>query len=127
MSFAYWCVLAAAYLPIIWTAIAKSSRRFDNHAPRDYLSQTTGWRKRAHWTQLNGFEAFPPFAAAVIIASVAHAPQPQIDWLAAAFIAFRLIYGLFYLADKAVLRSLAWFAATGCVVALFVAAARAGG
>eukprot|EP01035_Chromulina_nebulosa_P035064 gene35064-47116_t len=40
---------------------------FDNAAPRVMLAKLDGWRQRANWAQLNGFEAFPPFAAAVII------------------------------------------------------------
>lgn len=120
MTLAYGCVLIAAYLPLLWTWIAKWDRRFDNAAPRDYLDRTTGWRRRAHWVQLNGFEAFPPFAAAVIIARQLHAPQARVDLLAAAFIALRVVYGLLYLANWATLRSIAWTAATACVVALFL-------
>lgn len=126
MTIAFWCVLAAAYLPLAWTALAKfggGGRDFDNAKPRDYLDATTGWRRRAHWAQLNGFEAFPPFAAAVLIAHYAQAPQARVDLLAGAFIAARIVYGLMYLADRAALRSLAWFAATACVVGLFVVAA----
>src|SRR3546814_7254438 len=71
MTTALWCVLVAALLPFLFTGLAKASKRFDNAAPRDYFEQSTGWRKRAHWAQLNSFEAFPAFAAAVIIAQIA--------------------------------------------------------
>src|SRR3546814_10004956 len=54
-------------------------KRFDNAAPRDYFEQSTGWRKRAHWAQLNSFEAFPAFAAAVIIAQIAAGPNATAD------------------------------------------------
>ncbi|GAC1624413.1 MAG: MAPEG family protein [Nevskia sp.] len=123
MTLAYWCVLFAAYLPIAWTGLAKfggGGRDFDNAAPREYLDRTGGWRKRAHWVQLNGFEAFPPFAAAVIIAHLVHAPQGRIDLLAVAFIVLRILYGLLYMANLATLRSVAWIAAVACVVALFM-------
>ncbi|HET7798118.1 MAPEG family protein [Nevskia sp.] len=126
MTLAYWCVLVAAYLPIVWTGIAKfgaGGRDFDNAAPRVMLAKLDGWRQRANWAQLNGFEAFPPFAAAVIIAHLTSVPQPRIDALALAFIAARIVYGVFYLMNLATLRSVAWMAATGCVVALFVSAA----
>ncbi len=126
MTSAYWCVLIAAYLPLVWTGIAKFSGgggRFDNSKPREYLENTQGVQKRAHWAQLNGFEAFPPFAAAVIIAHLTHATQARVDLLAGAFIAFRVLYGLLYLADLATLRSFAWFGAVACVVALFVSGA----
>ncbi len=126
MTLAYWCVLVAAYLPIVWTGIAKfgaGGRDFDNAAPRVMLAKLDGWRQRANWAQLDGFEAFPPFAAAVIIAHLTSVPQPRIDALALAFIAARIVYGVFYLMNLATLRSVAWMAATGCVVALFVSAA----
>jgi len=123
MTTAYWCVLIAAYLPIVFTGIAKfghGGRDFDNANPREYLEKAEGFRKRAHWAQLNGFEAFPPFAAGVIIAHLNHVPQGRLDLLALSFIALRVIYGVFYLANLATLRSVAWLGALGCVVALFV-------
>lgn len=126
MTLAFWCVLIAAYLPIVWTAAAKFSGGFgeqDNHHPREFLDRLSGWRKRAHWAQMNAFEAFPPFAAAVIIAQYLQAPQARIDALAIAFVALRVLHGIFYLTDRARLRSTVWFAAVGCVIALFVSAA----
>lgn len=123
MTVAFWCVLIAAYLPIVWTGFAKFSGgdfgNSANRAPRDYLEKLSGWRKRAHWAQLNGFEAFPPFAAAVIIAALRGAPQGSVDMLAVAFIGLRVLHGVFYLADYARLRSTVWFSAVGCVIALF--------
>jgi uncharacterized MAPEG superfamily protein len=130
MTSAYWCVLVAAYLPIVWTAAAKfSGREFagaGNRAPREFLERLSGWRKRAHWAQLNGFESFPPFAAAVIIAQLRHVPQVRIDTLAIAFVVLRVLHGIFYIVDRASLRSLVWFGAVGCVVALFICAGARG-
>jgi uncharacterized MAPEG superfamily protein len=129
MTIAYWCVLAAALLPYVFTGFAKTgraeSRRYDNHAPREWLDRLTGWRRRAHWAQLNAFEAFPPFAAAVIIAHLAGAAQARIDDLAVAFVALRVGHGALYILDHPRLRSLAWAFALGCVIGLFVIAARA--
>ncbi len=124
MTVACWCVLAAAVLPYAFTGLAKfTGGRFNNKRPREFLEQLEGWRKRAHWTQLNGFEAFPPFAAGVIIAQLAQAPQATVDKLALAFIGLRILHGAFYLADWHWQRSLAWFAGFGCVIALFIVAA----
>ena len=123
MTIALWCVLAAAFLPFPFAAAAKWSRRFDNHSPRVYLESTTGWQKRSHWAQLNSFEAFPAFAAAVIVNHILLGPNAMANQLALIFIASRIIYGLFYIADWALLRSIAWFAAALCSVALFVLAA----
>lgn len=124
MTIAYWSVLAAALLPYVFTLLAKAGGpRYNNYSPREFLEKQQGYRKRAHWTQLNGFEAFPPFAAAVIIAHQAGAVQSTIDLLALTFIACRILYGVMYLANKPNLRSLVWIAGIGCVVALFISAA----
>lgn len=123
MTIAYWCVLTAALLPYLGTITAKAGGRMPlpaNRGPREWLEQLGGWPKRAHWYQLNSFEAFPPFAAAVIIASQLQAPQERIDLLALAFVGFRLAHYACYLADWSALRSLAWFGGIGCVIWLFV-------
>ena len=61
----------------------------------------------------------------MLVAQFVHAPQNTVDLLAVLFIVLRLIYGAFYLADKAPLRSLSWLLGLLCVVGLFVAAALA--
>ncbi len=120
MTIGYWSVLIAAFLPLLWTAVAKfSGPGFNNYKPRDFQAGLTGFRQRAHWAHLNSFEAFPPFAAAVIIAQQLQYNQGRIDQLAIGFIAFRLIYGVLYLANRAPLRSLAWALAVACWVAMF--------
>jgi uncharacterized MAPEG superfamily protein len=122
MTIAFWCVLATALLPYLGTVVAKAGGRMPtraNHNPREWLDQLQGWPKRAHWFQQNSFEAFPAFAAAVIIAQFAHGPQGKIDVLAMAFVGFRGLHFLFYLADVSTARSLVWFAGMGCVIWLF--------
>ncbi len=123
MTLAYWCVLAAALMPILWAGLAKSRRDFDNASPRDWLAGLHGWRRRANAAQMNSWEAFAPFAAAVIIAHLAGAAQARIDALAGLFVAARLAHGALYIADRATLRSVAWTVAMGCTVGLFVVAA----
>jgi uncharacterized MAPEG superfamily protein len=123
MTFAYWCVLAAALLPLLTVIPAKAARDFDNNAPRLWEGRCTGWRARGYWAHLNAFEAFPPFAAAVIIAHLAHAPQGAINLLAAVFIVARVAHAACYYADLATLRSLVWFVGLFCVIGLFVIAA----
>ena len=123
MTIAFWCVLAAALLPYVFAMGAKWSRRYDNATPRRSLEQNEGWRLRAHWAHLNSFEAFAPFAAAVIICHLVRGPTATADTLAMAFIALRLVYGAFYIADKPSARSLTWMASIGCVIGLFVVAA----
>lgn len=124
MTIAFWCVLAAGVMPLVYAGIAKAGdRSFDNRRPRDWYETVTGYRRRAWWAQQNSIEAFPLFASAVIIAGLAGAAQPTIDALAIAFIAFRIAYGVCYLADVHLFRSLMWLGGFGCTIALFVIAA----
>lgn len=123
MTTAYWCVLIAGLLPYVATLTAKSGARFDNARPREWLAQQTGYRSRANSAQQNSFEAFPLFAAAVIVAHLTGAPQPRVDLLAVVFVVARLAHLGFYLANLPTLRSLAWFAGIGSAVAIFVAGA----
>lgn len=126
MPIAYWCVLIAGLLPVLTVGGAKAGRRYDNHNPRTWLDKQEGWRKRADAAHRNHFEAFPFFAAGVLIAAQMHVAQATIDNLAMAFIAARVVYTVLYLTNAAMLRSLAWAVGFGCVVALFVRAAQVG-
>lgn len=123
MTIAYWCVLAAGALPYVWVALAKAAPNYDNRAPRAYLETVSGWRQRAAWAQMNAFEALPLFIAAVLIAHQLQVAQARIDGLALAFVGFRIAHGLFYILDRAKLRSLVWAGGVACIVALFVSAA----
>jgi uncharacterized MAPEG superfamily protein len=125
MTIALWCVLAAGLLPYIATLIAKSRRGFDNANPRSWLQNQEGFRQRANAAQLNSFEAFPLFAAAVIIGTYRQAPQGALDLLAAGFVTARLLYIICYVGNLAALRSVVWFAGLFCCVGLFIAAAHA--
>jgi uncharacterized MAPEG superfamily protein len=118
---AYWCVLIAGVLPYVATLVAKGGAKFDNANPRDWLSNQAGYRRRANAAQLNGFEAFPLFAAAVIIAHLNGAPQPRVDLLAMTFVAARIAHLGLYLADRATLRTVAWLIGFGCAIAIFLA------
>jgi uncharacterized MAPEG superfamily protein len=122
MTFAYWMIVIAIFLPYAAVVLAKSGG-VDNHAPRATLAALTGWRQRADWAHRNHFEVFAPFAAAVIIAELARVPQTKIDIAAGTFIVLRIVYTVFYIADLATLRSIAWSLAFICVLALFVMSA----
>ena len=122
MTTAYWCVLAAALLPYLWTILSKAGGGYDNSQPR--LHEKHGWHLRASWAQANAWEAFAPFAAAVIIAHLAEANQLAIDRLALGFIVLRVGHGIAYLCNLATLRSALWFAGLACVIGLFVVASR---
>jgi len=123
MTLAYWCIFVAFLLPYVFVSMAKYGPKFNNHAPRDYLEKLHGWRKRAYWTHLNGFEAFAPFAVAVLIAEQSTAQQSTIDGLAVLFVIARLGHAASYIYDKATLRSVVWFVGFGSVIGLFLISA----
>ncbi|HEY0662657.1 MAG TPA: MAPEG family protein [Lysobacter sp.] len=126
LATAYWCVLIAALLPYLWVAIAKSSGvRYDNRDPRGWLARQDNPRvHRANAAQLNGYEAFAPFATGVILAHLAGVPTDRIAMLAIAFVILRVLHGVVYIGGMShTLRSLVWFGSFGCVIALLVGAA----
>jgi uncharacterized MAPEG superfamily protein len=120
MTFAYWMLIAAAVLPYLTIALAKSGGRIDNRAPRPSLDTLSGWRQRADWAHRNHFEAFPAFAAAVFVAVLTRAPQSRIDQLAGIFVLLRVAYTALYVADQAILRSIFWSLGLIAVIWLFV-------
>lgn len=125
MTFAYYTVLVAAILPLAFAIAAKlGAPGYDNRAPRVFLAGLGGWPQRADWAQANALEAFPPFAAGVIIAHVTGGSQPVIDALAGLFILARISHGVCYVLDRQALRSFSWLAGFACTLGLFAAAGR---
>ena len=88
MAIAFWCVLVAALLPYVAVGIAKWDKSYllHNDQPREWETTLTGRQARAHAAHLNSFEAFPLFAAALLVAVYCKAPQPTVDYLAITFI-----------------------------------------
>lgn len=125
MAIAYWCILAAALLPYLWVAIAKTGAPgYNNKDPRSWVARQDSYRVRnTNAAHLNAFEAFPAFAAGVLTAQLAGVDPGRIDALAVMFVALRIAHGVFYLTALHWLRSLAWVAGFACVVALMAQAA----
>jgi len=124
MTTAYWCVLAAALMPYVAVSIAKSGgERFDNSNPRLWLERQQGFRARANAAQANSFEAFPFFAAAVIVAHLTQAPQDRIDALALMFVLARAAFIVFYVADWHWARSIVWTIGVVATITIFVSGA----
>jgi uncharacterized MAPEG superfamily protein len=120
MTIAYWCVLFMGLFPYVATGIAKKGfDGYDNGLPRQWLAKQTGFRARANAAQANLFESLPLFFAAVIIASIANAPQNRIDLLAFGFVAARIAFLICYVANWPTTRSIVWTIGIACVVAMF--------
>jgi uncharacterized MAPEG superfamily protein len=112
-------VLIAGLMPYLWTAVAKVlGPRYDNRNVRQWQSRLEGAAQRAHAAHLNSFEAFPFFAAAVLAAIVAQADMQRVAMLSIAFVVARFVYGLVYIWNIAMLRSLVWFLGLGCAIAI---------
>ena len=124
MTFALWMILVAIFLPLVSTGIGKAGAGgYDNSQPRIWVDSLSGWRKRADWAHRNHFEALPSFAAAVLVATVAHANPVTTNWLAGIWALSRIAYTALYIMDKPSLRSLSWTVGFACVVGMFVISA----
>ncbi len=120
MPIAYWCVLIAALLPIVWAVYAKAGMKSDNSYPREEVDDLPPMKRRAYAAHQNAYECFPVFAAAVVIAVTQRAPIDLVNWLAIAYIALRIAHGMFYIYNKPPLRSLAFALALLVNVAIFI-------
>ena len=110
MTVAEWCVFGTLMLYLLTIASAKwiSYRKFDNSRPRDPAFYDEPIRARALGAHQNGIEAFPFFAAAVLLAEFREAPQNLINELAVLFLIVRIAYVLTYIGNRPSLRSILW-------------------
>ena len=125
MTTPFVCVFAAFLLCMVTKApVALAMNRkpggYDNRHPRDQQSDLEGWGRRALAAHLNSFEAFPGFAAAVIVAHLAAADPVWSSWIAVVFVVSRIAYTALYLANVHVWRSLVWSIGWGATVLLFI-------
>ncbi len=93
---------------------------YDNRHPRAQQARLIGFGARALAAHQNMLEAFPIFAAGLLLALWAEADPFWTTALALAFVAARVIYTILYLGDYPVLRSMSWgvgfFASLGLMV-----------
>jgi len=129
MSTPFWCILVASLLPYIWSSAAVKARidqfgQLDNRLPRAQQARLEGWGARALGAASNGFETFPLFAAAVLVAHIAGADASASATWSLVYVAARILHGLCYVGDLDKLRSLSFGLGQACSFALFVLAAR---
>lgn len=93
---------------------------YDNHNPRDQQARTEGRARRGLAAHLNGFENFPPFAAAMLFAFVTGVPSSTVNLLGGAYVVCRLVYNQLYVANFAWPRSLVWGLGSACTTALYI-------
>jgi uncharacterized MAPEG superfamily protein len=123
MVISYACVLVAGLMPVFCAGIAKAGAKgYDNHNPRAWLAQQSGFRARANAAQANSLEAFPFFAVGLVLAMLTGVDPFVVDLLAVLFVAARVAYVACYLADKALFRSIFWAVGYFSVIAFYVLA-----
>ncbi|MEA2830308.1 MAG: hypothetical protein QOF22_1056 [Bradyrhizobium sp.] len=121
MTIAEWCVFGTLMLylltivPIKWIRF----RRYDNAKPRDPAFYDDPLAARALGAHQNGIEAFPFFAAAVLLAEFRNSPQNLINELAVLFLIVRIAYVFTYLGDRPTLRSILWSVGFAINLAIF--------
>ncbi|MFY9958677.1 MAPEG family protein [Bradyrhizobium sp.] len=121
MTVAEWCVFGTLMLYLLTIASIKwiGFRRFDNARPRDPNFYDDPIGARALGAHQNGIEAFPFFAAAVLLAEFRIAPQRLIDELAILFLIVRIAYVFTYLGNRPTLRSILWSIGFAINIAIF--------
>ena len=121
MTVAEWCVFAvvALYLLTIVSVKWSGASQYDNAQPRDPAFYQEAIRARALGAHQNGIEAFPFFAAAVLLAEFRSAPQNLINELAMLFLIVRIAYVLTYVGNRPRLRSILWNLGFTINVAIF--------
>jgi len=128
MTIALFCILLAALMPLVcaglskWRGFQVSHRDggYDNRNPRDWIVRQEGFAKWAHGAQENSWEAFPFFAAAVIVSHMLGVIGTLPNALAVAFVALRGVYVLLYVTGRHKWRSRVWALALAVNIAIFL-------
>lgn len=125
MTVPFWCLLVGCMLPYFWLVFTAKARTaqpegFDNRNPRIQATRMEGMASWAVGAQLNAFEALPLFGSAVVVNHLLGADPGLSAKLSLAWVACRVLHGVFYLTGMHVLRTLIFAAAMACAVALFV-------
>jgi uncharacterized MAPEG superfamily protein len=121
MTAAEWCIFASLMLSLLSIASVKWLRfgRFDNSKPRDPAFYESPFAARALGAHQNGIEAFPFFAAAVLLAEFRACPQNLINELAILFVIVRIAYVFTYIGNRPTLRSILWSIGFAINIAIF--------
>jgi uncharacterized MAPEG superfamily protein len=121
MTAAEWCIFASLMLSLLSIASVKWLRfgRFDNSKPRDPAFYESPFAARALGAHQNGIEAFPFFAAAVLLAEFRACPQNLINELAVLFVIVRIAYVFTYIGNRPTLRSILWSIGFAINIAIF--------
>jgi uncharacterized MAPEG superfamily protein len=120
MTIAFWCILIAGTLPYVAFSFVGG---LDARHPRVGVTGLEGQAARAYGAQLNGFETFPLFAAAVIVSHIARGPSVTTNILAVLYVVVRIGHMAAYIGDRQPLRTAAFSLGQLITAAVFVLSA----
>ena len=116
------CSLIAVSLPYLAKmplAIAMSKEsRYDNKNPRQQQARLTGFGARTLAAHQTSFEALIIFGVAIAVVLATNTTTATVEYLAITHIVARVIYCVMYYINQDKLRSLSWFVATACPLAM---------
>jgi uncharacterized MAPEG superfamily protein len=128
MTIPFWCLVIVAFLPVplAFMGVAARAQAFgsaDNHLPRAQVAKLEGRGARIYGAQENAWEATILFSVAVLTTHLAGlSPETAAPWTIA-FVVFRVLHAVTYVADLDKARSGVFMLGMVCLVALFVLAA----
>ena len=128
MTVPFWSLMITAIIPLLLAWVGGYFRQkqlgvVDNKQPRAQWVLLEGPGARTVAAQQNAWEALAVFTAAVLVAHLAGADAAKAALAAEIFVVARVLHAVFYIADKALLRSLAYVVGFGCCIWLFTMAA----
>ncbi len=109
------------YLPVLVVSYARAQIGLEAlTTPRaaSVFEKLPGYAKRATWAHQNALEAFPLFAAGALLALVTRVDSPWAATAAWAFLGFRLLHAVFYIANNLPGRSLTFMFGSLCTLTL---------
>ncbi len=127
MTIPLWCLVIVMFMPVPLSVVGayfrgKAFGSADNKNPRGQAAKLEGPGARAYAAQQNAWEATAVFTVTIVVTHLAGVSAEVAAPWAIAFVAFRALHPIFYLADIDKARSLAYMGSIVCVVALLVKA-----
>jgi len=124
MSLPLWSLVIATLMvyasKIPLNIITLRAERYDNHYPRLQHLRQQGIGHRAWAAHQNMIEAYPMFAAGVLVAQMWGNHSDIANACAVVFLLARVLFQVCYLADWSSLRSVSWAAGFAASLALML-------
>jgi uncharacterized MAPEG superfamily protein len=127
MTTPLWCLVTVMFMPILLATAGgyfrgKAFGKADNKEPRLQAAKLEGMGARAYAAQQNAWEATGIFTVAVVVTHLAGLPAEVAAPWTLAFVVFRALHAVFYLANIDMARSGTFLGSIVCVVVLLVKA-----